>query len=76
MGKGYGVGMSSAEHRAAQSRIMQLRQEHRDMDAAIQALADSGTTDQLQLARLKKRKLFIKDEILSLENSLIPDRIA
>jgi hypothetical protein len=68
--------MSSTEQRAAQSRLMQLRQEHRDMDAAIQALADSGTTDQLQLARLKKRKLFIKDEILSLENSLIPDRIA
>lgn len=68
--------MSSAEQRAAQIRIMQLRQDHRDMDAAIQALADSGTTDQLQLARLKKRKLFIKDELLSLENSLIPDRIA
>ncbi len=68
--------MSSTEHRAARSRIMQLRQDHRDLDDSINALASSGVPDQLQLARLKKRKLFIKDEILMLENSLIADIIA
>jgi hypothetical protein len=53
-----------------------LRQEHRDLDSAIMALAQSGSTDQLQLARLKKRKLMLRDEIAMLEDSLIPDIIA
>ena len=57
-------------------RIELLRQEHRDLDAAIMALAVSGSTDQLQLARLKKRKLALRDEIAMLEDSLIPDIIA
>ncbi len=68
--------MTFPDRRAAQSRIMQLRQDHRDLDDAINALALSGVPDQLQLARLKKRKLYIKDEMLTLENSLIPDIIA
>lgn len=57
-------------------RIELLRQEHRDLDNAITALFDSGTADQLQLARLKKRKLMLRDEIALLEDSLIPDIIA
>lgn len=57
-------------------RIELLRQEHRDLDVAISALAQSGSTDQLQLARLKKRKLALRDEIAMLEDSLIPDIIA
>lgn len=57
-------------------RIELLRQEHRDLDVAITALAQSGSTDQLQLARLKKRKLALRDEIAMLEDSLIPDIIA
>ncbi len=57
-------------------RIELLRQEHRDLDSAIMALAQSGSTDQLQLARLKKRKLMLRDEIAVLEDSLIPDIIA
>jgi len=57
-------------------RIEMLKQEHRDLDAAIMALATSGSTDQLQLARLKKRKLALRDEIAMLEDSLIPDIIA
>lgn len=57
-------------------RIELLRQEHRDLDSAISALAESGSTDQLQLARLKKRKLLLRDEIAELEDSLIPDIIA
>ena len=57
-------------------RIEMLRQDHRDLDSAIFALAESGSTDQLQLARLKKRKLMLRDEIAMLEDSLIPDIIA
>lgn len=57
-------------------RIELLKQEHRDFDTAITALAESGSTDQLQLARLKKRKLALRDEIAMLEDSLIPDIIA
>jgi hypothetical protein len=57
-------------------RLAQLRSEHRDLDAAIDALVFSGPGDQLQIARLKKRKLRLKDEISVLEDQLIPDIIA
>ncbi|TPG14592.1 YdcH family protein [Sphingomonas oligophenolica] len=57
-------------------RLAQLRTEHRDLDAAIDALAFAGQPDQLQLARLKKRKLRLKDEIAVVEDQLIPDIIA
>ncbi len=57
-------------------RLEPLRAEHRDLDAAIAALADTGTGDQLQIARLKKRKLKLRDEISLLEDHLIPDIIA
>ena len=57
-------------------RLETLRLEHRDMDTAIMALADSGGRDDLQLARLKKRKLRLRDEIAVLEDALIPDIIA
>jgi len=53
-----------------------LRQEHRDLDAAIDALIFAPASDQLQIARLKKRKLALKDQISSLEDQLIPDIIA
>ena len=54
-------------------RILELRIEHRDLDDAIHALARSDYVDQLQLKRLKKRKLSIKDMIQKLESGLIPD---
>jgi hypothetical protein len=57
-------------------RLEVLRIEHRDLDAAIDALTAAGSTDQLQIARLKKRKLRLKDQIASLEDYLIPDIIA
>lgn len=57
-------------------RIELLRQEHRDLDTAIMALIEGGARDQLQLARLKKRKLMLRDEIAMLEDQLIPDIIA
>ena len=57
-------------------RLEMLRIEHRDLDAAIDALTGAGSTDQLQIARLKKRKLRLKDQIALLEDYLIPDIIA
>ena len=57
-------------------RLESLRIEHRDLDAAIDALTESGSTDQLQIARLKKRKLRLKDQISLLEDALLPDIIA
>lgn len=57
-------------------RLEILREEHRDLDIAIMALATSGAGDQLQLARLKKRKLRLRDEIAQLEDALVPDIIA
>ena len=53
-----------------------LRQEHRDLDDAIDALMFAPANDQLQIDRLKKRKLKLKDEIAALEDQLIPDIIA
>ena len=57
-------------------RLELLRSEHRDLDAAIAALTDAGSTDQLQIARLKKRKLRLKDQISLIEDTLLPDIIA
>lgn len=57
-------------------RLELLRVEHRDLDAAIEALSGSSAPDQLQIARLKKRKLRLRDEIAMLEDRLIPDIIA
>lgn len=57
-------------------RLEALRSEHRDMDAAIEAMLSVGGADQLQVARLKKRKLKLRDEITLLEDQLIPDIIA
>ena len=58
------------------ARVAALRQEHRDLDAAIDALVFGATSDQLQIARLKKRKLKLKDEIAQLSDRLVPDIIA
>ncbi|CAN5204498.1 DUF465 domain-containing protein [soil metagenome] len=57
-------------------RLEILRVEHRDLDCAIAALGQAVLTDQLQLARFKKRKLRLRDEIQILEDSLVPDIIA
>jgi hypothetical protein len=58
------------------ARLTHLRMEHRDLDMAIDALRSASSSDQLQLARLKKRKLRLKDEIALIEDMLIPDIIA
>lgn len=57
-------------------RLQALKIEHRDLDAAIAALTDSGGPDQLQVARLKKRKLRLKDQVSQIEDYLTPDIIA
>ena len=57
-------------------RLELLRVEHRDLDTAIAALVDSGGGDQMQIARLKKRKLRLRDETAQLEDELVPDIIA
>ncbi len=57
-------------------RLADLKTEHRDLDIAIDALIDSGNFNTLQLQRLKKRKLILKDQIFITENALLPDIIA
>ena len=58
------------------SRLAALRTEHRDLDSAIDALSNMSTSDDVQLARLKKRKLRLKDEIKLLEDMAVPNIIA
>lgn len=57
-------------------RLVELRTEHRDLDVAIATLAGSTATDEIQLKRLKKRKLRIKDMITYYSDKLIPDEPA
>jgi len=57
-------------------RLEMLKIEHRDLDAAIDALNAANSGDQLQIARLKKRKLRLKDQISIIEDYLLPDIIA
>lgn len=66
----------SIENKDIILRLALIRSEHGDLDAAIAALIEQGVPDQLQLARLKKRKLLLKDEIMMLESELVPDIIA
>ena len=57
-------------------KLEDLRTEHRDLDDVIEHLIDDGSTDQLQMQRLKKRKLLLKDQIIFFGNELLPDIIA
>jgi hypothetical protein len=67
----------SAEERAEIVRqVERLREEHRDLDSAIEALIRVGAADRLQLQRLKKRKLALRDRIAMLDDQLTPDIIA
>ena len=68
--------MSDERDNAKQDQLLQLRQEHRDLDDAIAALITSGSTDMLQIQRLKKKKLMLKDEIQRIEDDIVPDIIA
>ena len=61
---------------ALRRRLANLRQEHEDLDASITALAAMARPDQIRIARLKKKKLGLRDEIVRLEDALTPDIIA
>ncbi|MEM6667435.1 MAG: DUF465 domain-containing protein [Pseudomonadota bacterium] len=64
------------DDKALRAQLSVLRQEHRDLDHAIDALDDNPTRNDLQIRRLKKKKLALKDQILKLELRLVPDIIA
>lgn len=65
--------MIAAEVDSLKDRLNQLHMEHRDLDDVISRLCQSAAQDQLQLQRLKKRKLYLKDQIALLERQLTPD---
>jgi hypothetical protein len=68
--------MSDEERRELENVLARLRQEHRDLDAAIEALHNAPGADILQVQRLKKRKLQLRDRIRMVEDQLTPDIIA
>ena len=67
---------SDAESGSMRKRLAELRIEHRDLDHALEALQQSAYIDQLQVRRMKKRKLMLKDMIAYIEDALIPDQPA
>ena len=71
-----GLGHDNDDERAMQAELSRLKQEHRDLDGAIEALERSATGDQLQVQRLKKRKLILRDRVSFIEDQLTPDIIA
>jgi hypothetical protein len=68
--------MTNEEEQELRAQLARLLQEHRDLDAAIDALQDTPGSDLLQVQRLKKRKLYLKDRITFIEDQLTPDIIA
>ena len=68
--------LTDSERAALESELERLKQEHRDLDAAIDALSTVGSGDQLQVQRLKKRKLALRDRLSFVEDQLTPDIIA
>lgn len=74
-GTGFDIN-DTPERRALKARLMEYREEHRALDSAIFALQEQSGGDALQLARLKKRKLVLRDQIKWIEDRLMPDIIA
>lgn len=68
--------MTDEDERELQAELARLQQEHRDLDAAIDALHQSPAPDLLRLQRLKKRKLQLRDRIAFIEDQITPDIIA
>lgn len=68
--------MTDEEERELRGQLARLQQEHRDLDAAIEALATTPGADIIQVQRLKKRKLYLRDRITFIEDQLTPDIIA
>jgi len=67
---------SEGADKTTANKLAVLRQEHRELDDAIQAMVAEGALDQLLLSRLKKRKLMLRDQITKLEDEIVPDIIA
>ena len=68
--------LTDEEIHRLEERLFELKREHRDLDDVINRLLLSSDIEELQLKRFKKRKLLLKDNILKLENALIPDILA
>ena|SRR5215471_14196508 len=68
--------MTKEDERELQAELARLQQEHRDLDAAIDALHQSPAPDLLRLQRMKKRKLLLRDRIAFIEDQITPDIIA
>jgi hypothetical protein len=68
--------MTGEDESILRAELARLQQEHRDLDAAIEALSDAPGRDQIQVQRLKKRKLVLRDRIAFIEDQLTPDIIA
>jgi hypothetical protein len=68
--------LSEDEKTALKVKLIDLRGRHRELDEKISKLAEDGTFDQIQMQRLKKEKLQLKDEIAEIESQLLPDIIA
>ena len=66
-------GIGNADRVSLMQRLVALQVEHRDLDAVIHRLAESAAHDQLQVTRLKRRKLLLKDQIAWLERQIDPD---
>jgi hypothetical protein len=71
----FGV-MDDLDEDGLRERLAELRQDHSDLDAAVQAIAQSPLPDMMLIGRLKRKKLALKDEITRIENQLTPDIIA
>jgi hypothetical protein len=68
--------MTEEEANQIRQELSRLRQEHRDLDSALDALVETGRGDHLTIQRLKKKKLAIRDRLKHLEDKLVPDIIA
>ncbi len=68
--------LNDVDRHAWAEELEHLRQEHRDLDSAIEALTQLGSADRLQVQRLKKRKLSLRDRMTFLDDQLTPDIIA
>jgi hypothetical protein len=68
--------IGNPERVAFQQRLVELKVEHRDLDTAIERLAADPAHDELQIRRLKRRKLLLKDQIARLEREIDPDVLA
>lgn len=68
--------MQRQNDRELREQLMKLKAEHRELDEEIVAIEESGLADQLNIRRLKKKKLALKDQITSIEDQLLPDIIA